>query len=137
MEEQAPSILLDVLQIVIPTLVSAILIIGGGLFAYLKYVRDRQRLSSADAEEQQQQWAGYKLKAEQAAWERVRNTIDMQAARIDDQDKRIAELEKKFRKSNECIRILEEKFGECERNVELLEEKNVSLSKENEELRAK
>ncbi len=136
MEEQAPSILLDVLQIVIPTLVSAILIIGGGLLAYLKYTRERQRLSSADVAEKQQQWADYKLKAEQAAWERVKHTIDMQAERIDDQDKRIADLEKKFRKSNECIRVLEEKYGECERNIELLEQKNVALSKENKELRA-
>lgn len=130
MEGQAPSILLDVLQIVIPTMVSAILIIGGGLLAYLKLVREGQRLSSADAAEKQQQWADYKLKAEQAAWERVKHTIDMQAERIDEQEKRIADLEKEFRKATRCIRILEEKFGECERNVELLE-------RENEKLRAK
>ena len=137
MEEQAPSILLDVLQIVIPTVVSAMLIIGGGLLAYLKFIRERQRLSSVDAAEKQQQWADYKLKAEQAAWERVKHTIDMQAKRIDEQDERIAGLEKEFRKATKCIAVLEEKFGECERNVELLEEKNKLLSTENEELRAK
>ena len=126
MEETAPSILLDVLQIVIP----AILIVGGGGVAYWKYLQERHRVSSAGAREHEQRWADYKLKAEQAAWERVKHTIDMQAARIDDQDERIEELEREFRESKRCIRILEEKFGECERNVELLE-------KENEKLRAK
>jgi chromosome segregation ATPase len=131
MGEGSTSILLDVLQIVVP----ALLIVGGGALGYWKYLQDK-------ASKQGEIWGDFKLQAEQAAWERVKHTIDMQAERIDDQDKRIEILEEsvntwkgKFSDAIVCIEELENKFGECEKVREMLEEKNAKLELENQRLK--
>ena len=86
---------LDVLQILIP----ALLIVGGGAAAYWRYIRDQERAGSNAASE-------FRLKAGQAAWERVQYTVDSQAERINALEVEVKELRQEVEELRTENRVL-------------------------------
>lgn len=114
--------LLDVLQIVVP----AIMIAGGGAVAWWKYLQQRE------AEKD-----NFKVQADQAAWQRVQDTISRQADTISDHEAKIEKLEMttmeqqvEITKSKNCIDKLEKEFGECKEDRERLKKENHVLEQE-------
>ena len=94
------SVVWNILQIVIPSL----LFVGGGSIAYWKWLQEQNRNTKEAKVKQKQELSDYKLRADQAAWERVQYTIDYQDSRIKDLQERCVELESEVKTLREMLK---------------------------------
>lgn len=93
---ETTQIWLDILQIIIPVL----LIVGGGALAYWKFLQEQERKQVIHDAEISQAATNNKMKAEEASWKRVNETIEAQAKRID----HLEEDVRKLREENKILR---------------------------------
>ena len=117
------TLLLDILQIVIP----ALLIVGGGALGYWKFLHQQEAKDKLRIAELKAQGASHRLKADDAAWKRMMQVMDDQSIRIDTQDTRISKLEMEIGEANVCIGKLQRISKDCQDSLEECEEDNHKL----------
>lgn len=103
------STLIGVLQIIVP----ALLIVGGGAVAYWKFLQEREATRALMNDEERKVWLENRLKFDEASWLRLKETIDIQSARIDALEEEV----KKLRQEN---KVLEQEVGQLRQANEIL-----------------
>jgi len=124
MNNDTTKIWLDILQILVPAL--AVVITGS--IGYWKYLKEEERKRALDEATKDQGQSNIKIRVEEAVWTKVQQTIEAQAFRLDEQDKKMEHQDAK-------IVELEGKFSLCDEERLLLKKQNKLLLEEKDTLK--